>query len=561
MAYGFGKSLLMLAHAPYENPPLDYRDLLRVHSTAAQCTDIFEEWLAGIQATYAAQQRDFRTRQKEVQAQIALQAISLGEHIAENEQHLLEYFIETAAYNEALRTSQSLICVGRKGSGKTANLYMIADRLREDSSNHVCIIKPQDYELEGVVRLFGASAPRAELGYLRESLWKFLVYTELALSVYNELASKPKHYVPTTEERDFLAYVDERGDLIKSEFTVRLESAVEKLCQVDVSESATMQRAKISEILHSRLLAELREHLGTVLGKRRNVCVIVDNLDKAWRQRSDIVILSDFIFGLLSVSRSISVEFQKAGATWRPVNLRIIVFVRSDIFSYVLSEAREGDKLPYLRMDWDEDDGLLQRIIEERFAWSLGEETDPEDVWPQFFEDRVNGTATKEYLVSRIIPRPRDIVFLCKAALANANNHRHGKIHATDILQAEKEYSRYAINSLLAEADVQFSNFEELLYAFAGAEEIISKQQLDSFMDDAKLPPEMWPEALSLLVDSTFLGLEIGAGRFQFVYDKNKSKLLYTLAKKVSESTGQERFRINAAFQSFLEIRPVADTG
>jgi len=44
-AQGMGKPMLMLAGAPY-NSPLDYRDLLRVHSTAASAEALFDEWLA-----------------------------------------------------------------------------------------------------------------------------------------------------------------------------------------------------------------------------------------------------------------------------------------------------------------------------------------------------------------------------------------------------------------------------------------------------------------------------------------------------------------------------------
>ena len=37
--------MLMLAQAPY-NPSLDYRDLLRVHATAASAETPFDEWFA-----------------------------------------------------------------------------------------------------------------------------------------------------------------------------------------------------------------------------------------------------------------------------------------------------------------------------------------------------------------------------------------------------------------------------------------------------------------------------------------------------------------------------------
>ena len=45
LGHGLGKPLLMLAHHPYVTP-LDYRDLLRVHETAAQAEAAFDEWFS-----------------------------------------------------------------------------------------------------------------------------------------------------------------------------------------------------------------------------------------------------------------------------------------------------------------------------------------------------------------------------------------------------------------------------------------------------------------------------------------------------------------------------------
>jgi hypothetical protein len=44
LAHGLGKPLLILAHEPYV-PPIDYRDLLRGHHTAASAEAIYGDWL------------------------------------------------------------------------------------------------------------------------------------------------------------------------------------------------------------------------------------------------------------------------------------------------------------------------------------------------------------------------------------------------------------------------------------------------------------------------------------------------------------------------------------
>ena len=479
--------------------------------------------------------------------------MSLGEDVAENEQQRLpDYFIVTAAYQKALRDTQSAIYVGRKGSGKTANLYKIADELRPDRRNHVCIIKPISYELEGVVSLLREARPRSEQGYLIESLWKFLIYTELALSIHEQVLSKPAHYARTLEETLFLEFVDNHKELILPEFTVRMERAVRDLCGIGTSPRADGHRARVSETLHIALLGNLREALGKVLEKKR-VCILVDNLDKAWIRGGDLDVLSDFLFGLLGVSRTISEEFQKRGSTWRPVRLSVLIFLRSDIFSHIMDEARERDKLAFERLHWN-DPRLLQNVIEERFLNSLGETLEPERIWADYFVKEIDGMPTKDYLISRTIPRPRDIIYLCKAALSHAINHRHSRIEHIDVLQAEKEYSHYAFNSLEAETSTQLERCEALLYEFVGVSEIVTRKDIERFAEKAGIPSERVNDAIDLLCDSTFLGRHTGPDKFEFLYDDGEKRVLQALARKTAEATGEERFAINVPFHSYLQI-------
>ena len=81
--------------------------------------------------------------------------------------------------------------IGRKGSGKTAILYKLQNEFLSDKRNHVCLIKPIGYELDGIVSMLNQTLPISEKGYLFESFWKYLIYTELAKSVYEDLSRKP----------------------------------------------------------------------------------------------------------------------------------------------------------------------------------------------------------------------------------------------------------------------------------------------------------------------------------------------------------------------------------
>ena len=311
LAMGFNNSILMLAHAKYHSP-IDYSELLYVHETSDECVFRASKWLDALEGHISLESKKLKEQMRGVETKIALRNLYLGEDIAENEEYdLMDYFIQTASFKDALNVSQSMIYIGRKGSGKTANLYKIADTLRSDRRNHVCLIKPVGYELEGVMRLLQVKLSRAEQGFMLESLWKFLIYTELAKSVFNDI-EKNIYGGHSKEEIDFARYVSEHRDLVAPDFAVRMENAINKLCDIDVSDSLGKLEAKVSEILHVAILSRLRELLGVVLEGKEKVFVLIDNLDKSWIRGSDIGLLSDFLFALLSVSRIVTEEYNKA---------------------------------------------------------------------------------------------------------------------------------------------------------------------------------------------------------------------------------------------------------
>lgn len=555
LSVGFEKPTLILAHSPYI-PAFDYQDLLRVHDSASDCANAIDHWIAPLEEAHRSQQEQMVEFRKTQQAANALRQIYLGDHIAENEeQDLSHYFIRTPPYNNALSAEQSMIFVGRKGTGKTANLFRLSDELARDKRNHVCIVKPVDYDLEGMVSLLRDVGPRVERSYMAQSLWKFLIYTQLAVSAKDEISSLPIHVARSAAENDFLAFTEEIELVLKGDFSSRMDSAIAELCGLDTSAPAKTQKARISEILHESILGQLRDKLGAVFQGRDRVIVLVDNLDKAWGVDSDISVLSEFLFGLLSVSRTITNEFGKQGVTWKSVALPIIVFLRSDIFSYIISAAREGDKLAFSTMDWT-DTRLLQRLIEERFLASLDDSATPDLIWNGIFSASVGANPVWDHITSRIIQRPRDAIYLCKASLARAVGRRHIRIEAEDVASAEDDYSQYAYLTLVAEIRPLIPDIEYLLVHFAGSGDTASFDEIDRIIMESGIEEVTTREFIDLLSDSLFLGVETEPGVFTYLYDYNKRHITKALAQRVAEKTGTTRYSIHPAFHRYFEISP-----
>ena len=113
---------------------------------------------------------------------------------------------------------------------------------------------------------------------------------------------------------------------------------------------------------------------------------------------------------------------------------------------------------------------MLLRLIEERFFAVRRPRTDPAELWERFFCPKVNDMDTREYLLSRVLPRPRDMVYLCNAAVMAAVNSRNDRVEEADILAAEKNYWQFAYQALLVENGITVQEFEDVLLEFVNSD-------------------------------------------------------------------------------------------
>jgi hypothetical protein len=101
----------------------------------------------------------------------------------------------------------------------------------------------------------------------------------------------------------------------------------------------------------------------------------------------------------------------------------------------------------------------------------------------------------------------------------------------------------------------QVEHLEELLYEFAGVNSIVTRQQIEEYCNKVNLNPTQIQKSIDLLCESTFLGLETEKDHFEFVFNEEKSDVVRTLARKVRDITGVERYQINIPFRSYLDIK------
>ena len=561
MAHGSGIPLLMLAEGNFLSP-IDYRDYLKHYDAAREALEHLEEWLSPIEETLKINQESAVIPRSTVRLETDLKSLRFGEYIAEYEAESLigDYFIPTVAYDDAV-TGKQTVFVGRKGSGKTANLVKLEDVLSKRKQNVVCVIKPQPYQMQGIVDVLKRYQHRNVKGYTIESLWKFLLLTEIANTV-DKLENPPSDPISAVAQ-SFFDFVEKNKEIIRSDFSTRLE-----LCTQSLEEAITESNDKnsylpVSEALHSGILKQLRTELGNFLSKEQRVAILVDNLDQAWEgqnghaheRQHNIDALSEILWGLLEVARQLPMELQKQDSRRKSIQLSLAVFLRSDIFYKIRKVAREPDKMPYSLLKWD-DTELLCSIIEERFISSFEIAPDQVTLWKQYFCPTVNGIPTREYIVNTILKRPRDIIFLVNAAVTTAINRRHTRIEEEDIIEAEKMYSLYVFESVNVENTSPDINLENVLSAFFGMHTVLTKSEVLDALRFADVSDEMLEPIIDILHDLTFLGPEVEENQFVFSDAPEESRKNKILARRFAGTNRKtERFQIHRAFQAFLETK------
>lgn len=549
LARGLERPLLMLAEEDY-SPPLDYRNMLRTYRNASECESILDSWIRDQELKPHG-----GSRTPKIRLATELRTLRFGEHVAENEmENLPDYFVRTSAFEDVIADRQALF-IGRKGTGKTANMLQAAATLTEDARNLVVVIKPAAYEFSSLLAVL-TNLPISQQAYSIEALWRFLLVSEITSRVVEHLHSRPVYLSYTEEEAKLLQYAETVAFDLKSEFGVRFEQAVNSLTDLPShSQSESDSRDYLNEALHTQAIQKLRALLGPVLKGKQRIALLIDNLDKGWEKTADIDLLSQLLLGLLSAVGRVKQDFEREDSWRERISLTVTVFLRSDIFAILHARAREPDKLPVAVVDWEDEDTLL-RIIEERFLSARPEGTDPDELWTRFFCAEIDGLTTREYLVRRVLPRPRDLIFLCNAAVNSAVNRGSAGVEVADLRSAEMKYSQFAFESLLVEDGITIDAFQNILFEFISESSIVEETRVRELILRSGITNEAVDNVVSRLKSVSFFGIEVDAGKFEYPEVGALSDRAEAMSKKYrKEITAPLRFEIHPAYRPYLGIQ------
>ena len=541
MAYGFNKKVLLIAPAPFKTP-FDYRSLLVPYKTANQCKKAVQSWLTSVFMTRVETQRT------PDDPELALLGFHIGEATAENEEvELADYFVTTAAYSAGTK-SKGRVFVGRKGTGKTANLYQLREYFARDQKNIVVTIKPFAFRIAAYGTLIDDYFDHPDLASdFIERTWRAIVYSEIAIPVIGLIERETHYREPTSDEAAVIDHVDKHRDFVEGDFADRIEMIrrmVERAVKTGKSPKSALQ--EIADDLSRPLL---KAYL-SIFRRYQQVVVLVDNLDKAWSISEDRSVQTRIIFGLLDFWNTMTQELASTKG-----DVRFLVFLREDIFSHVMADANEPDKmrLALSHISWPDEEQIAE-MLEKRFAaYSPG--VGAGEVWSKLFCREVDGMETKGYLLHHVMPRPRDVIHVVRTAIDNCVGRSHSRIEAEDLKKAFKEYFQFLLDNMFSEFGGYVPNLREVVQTFAGCRRRLSGYDIWSTLGGQMAAARGFRETVEFLYRVSFLGIERN-GATEFAYTSDDVNRLLPLVRRGLRwyDLGRTQFVVHPAFYAGLDV-------
>lgn len=467
LACGFGAEVLLIAPSKYR-APLDYYEILIQYVEPSDLVESVKHWLDKRIAFPLAVERE---REIAEEHELNLIKLGIGYDIAEEEQeNLLHYFVFTSSYNAALNRQKSLL-IGRKGSGKSAIYIKLLDELSHDDLNFVISLRPESDELLEDVEMSALFNSDASKRSFFLTVWKYVIYSKLAEVIRERLTDKPMYYQYSKGENELIDFVDHNEHFIKLNFLGVVREISKRIRNTRQVDSADILQDLYHEYL-GPLINAVNNYYRSVNAKYYKIVILADNLDKTWDSQYGLDVQSEMIFTLLQLENKIKSDLMDRSGT--NVDLKVIVFLRNDIFDYICKRSIEPDKLTMVshEINWEDYPELLKELIENRFKYILGLSSDEEieiKAWKEFFAFKSKNKKHPYKTIKEITtPRPRDLIYFMNRLFESAINNGHPKVDDKDLDYAINSYTNFLNNNLIAETKAEFPEVGEILTKLHG---------------------------------------------------------------------------------------------
>lgn len=374
----------------------------------------------------------------------------LGDLRAEADQDMLSTaFLETGDYRSLIETSDRIVIVGRRGTGKSALTLRLGAYWKASEDTEVIRITPEEYQIIGIrplINLFGEHFNLVRAG--SRIIWRYALMLEAAIQL------SPHYKFSKIAQRTALDSHLKSWRGLPHDTTEKVRIKLQTLLNKD-----STPEKRIADLPTSLGLSEVERSLSEVTSQLDvNVVFLIDRLDEGY-EPDDVGI--GFVDGLIQAAIDVKTRFP---------SIKPILFMRDNIFRSVqkndpdYSRNIEGH---VLRLHWD--DTSLFNFATRRLRLALEVEQEASlKVWNKCVTGNLKGKAGFQKCLHLTLYRPRDLLALLNEAFFFAGRDGRAELTIDDLEKTAKTISQNRLDDLKKEYTAVLPGLPEYIGAFHG---------------------------------------------------------------------------------------------
>lgn len=437
LAAGMAKDFVVLVQQPLRRL-LDLGEHAITFESESEAEFRLGQWLQRIAAA--------RLRSPRPKSSIApkpsspLTGLFLGSLDARADFDLSAYFIETPEFQQA-ESGRRHLFVGSKGSGKTANYESLCARFGE--RNRVLVsVAPADFEFPRLAAVFDEHLALAHWEFVYGSFWRFILRTEILRAARSKFldhllreSAGGRRYA-----KELLLWFNENEMLLSLDFVSRVNEVLLRVATADGDDRA--KRVKLEELLQAARMYDMERYLKE-FARQFEIRLLVDDLDRNWSPINDSA--NRLILALLNEIVALM--------TYHAPHLAPAIFLRKDVFDWLEENDPEFLKRDPAFLVWNAES--LERLIATRIATHTGTtETTTEALWHLVFPEYTRQQRTQDFVISRTLLRPRDVIQFCQKAVESAQRAGRSRLDEDDVYAAWEPSGELT----LAQAEIEYQH-------------------------------------------------------------------------------------------------------
>lgn len=369
-----------------------------------------------------------------------LSNINWGDDSAERDPHLLNYFVQSDAF-QRLRAKQKSIVVGRKGSGKSAVRKKLEQTFSADEAAYVINLSPRFNSIRNVVNDKDICG-----GFGQEIFFQHTWIRQILLDCLCMVGHRAKGRY-AKDSVDFARAISIQQNRTSKDFVENISDVLQRV-KAKVGELGEFGLTLERELRSVAEVDALEHHLREVANGGAKFVVLVDDLDLGWDNSQ---IANNLLLGLLSAVNYLASLTQ---------NIYVCIFLREDVYSILITKTQHADKYRNIeRLRWGK--AGLMSILGERINFNREQAGLCRVPVPFYtvFPQTVGTSNADNWLYERTLGRPRELIQLARYYTESVESSQPSD---EMLKQSEQGYSEWKLDDLCAEYSNQYPGLVEI---------------------------------------------------------------------------------------------------